>query len=77
MSDFKKDITAMIAENSITPDAGNRIINIYDITLENISSEIRTVIRDWEQMDPDDIKLYSLGLRHALDFIDRERSDLL
>ena len=76
MSDFRSNILTMVFENSITPDTGNRILNIYDAALESICIDIRTIISNWEQMDPNDIKLYSLGLRHALDFLDKERSEL-
>lgn len=42
-----------------------------DRWVEKVGDRLREMIREWEDlMDVDDERLYSLGLRHALDVVE-------
>ena len=74
MTEFRQGIKNMQIDGSITEQGAVRVLSLYRAAITEMADELRTKVREWEQIDPEDIKLYSLGLRHAIDFLDEELS---
>ena len=74
MTEFRQGIKNMQVDGSLTEQGADRVLSLYRAALMEMADELRTKVREWEQIDPEDIKLYSLGLRHAIDFLDEELS---
>lgn len=72
MTEFRQGIKDMQVDNSLTEQAATRVLSLYRAAITEMADRLRTKVRDWEQLDPEDTKLYSLGLRHAIDFLDEE-----
>ena len=72
MTEFRQGIKNMQVDNSLTEQAATRVLSLYRAAITEMADQLRTKVREWEQIDPEDIKLYSLGLRHAIDFLDEE-----
>lgn len=72
MTEFRQGIKNMQVDNSLTEQAATRVLSLYRSAITEMADQLRTKVREWEQIDPEDIKLYSLGLRHAIDFLDEE-----
>lgn len=74
MTEFRQVIESMQNDGSLSEDAATRVLLLYRICVSEMAADLRTKVREWELMDPDDQKLYSLGLRHAIDFLEEEVS---
>jgi hypothetical protein len=51
----------------------SRVLSLYRYSLQELIMELQVIIKEWEQLDPEDARLYSLGLRHAVDLLESER----
>jgi hypothetical protein len=72
MSEFGRSIKIMQDEGSFDAEKAERIMRVYGETIQSMISELREKIREWEALYPEDSNLYSLGLRHAVDFLEKE-----
>lgn len=72
MSEFVRGIKIMQGEGSFDAEKAGRIVLVYQQTIESMIAELREKIREWETLYPEDSNLYSLGLRHAVDYLEKE-----
>jgi len=72
MTDFRQGIKNMQEDGSLQPDATVRVLALHRASLEELADILRSKVREWELLDPEDTKLYSLGLRHAVDLLEEE-----
>lgn len=73
MTEFKQGLLNMKGDGSLNDEGATRIHTLYQSALDEIIGQLQIKIREWEELDPEDAKLYSLGLRHAVDILEGER----
>lgn len=71
-SGFRQTIKNMKDDNLLGEEAATRVLLQYDAALAQMIEKLYAKVRDWEELDPEDQKLYSLGLRHAIDLLEAE-----
>jgi hypothetical protein len=73
MTQFRQDLTNMKSDGSLGDGGESRVLSLYRSSLQELITELQVIIKEWEQLDPEDARLYSLGLRHAVDLLESER----
>lgn len=74
MSEFERSIKMMQDEGVFDAEKASRILFMHRLSIQLMTDELKSKIREWEALDPEDAKLYSLGLRHAVDLLEAEIS---
>ena len=72
MTQFRQDLTNMKSDGSLGDEEESRVLSLYRSALQELITELSVIIKEWEQLDPEDAKLYSLGLRHSVDLLKGE-----
>lgn len=73
MTQFRQDLTNMKSDGFLGDGGESRVLSLYRYSLQELIMELQVIIKEWEQLDPEDARLYSLGLRHAVDLLESER----
>ena len=77
--EFQKGLTPLVAEGIVSQMAVPLLMAMVTDALDQHSDSLVDMfnerIRDWETKAVDDVTLYSLGLRHAVDLILEEDPD--
>lgn len=76
MSEFERSIKIMQDEGTFDAEKASRIMFVYRESIQSLIDELTVKIREWESLDPEDAKLYSLGLRHAVDILQPELGEV-
>lgn len=77
--EFQKGLTPLVAEGVVSQMAVPLLMAMVTDALDQHSDSLVDTfnrrIHDWESKAVDDVTLYSLGLRHAVDLIMEENPD--
>lgn len=75
MTQFRQDLENMKNDGSLGDEGESRVMSLYRSSLQELITELQVKIKEWEELDPEDARLYSLGLRHSVDLLESERDD--
>lgn len=72
--EFQKQLNPLVAEQVITAGAADMLVGMFsDLLIEysdRVAEGLHGLARNWEaKVGPDDDRLYSLGIRHAVDYV--------